>query len=491
MQDTQTFLENFNRFSFKFTPRVLTIAWERIYKIKYVFTEPEEISELMYKLREDMRNIREELAEYINSPSWDYPIFFYDDDEEYSIQYKEYLEKFLDAVTTVLPTEEPEYSLSMGYEHLNTTPETESDKIIKSGVEKLVPILREYEVTSEDKRECDVLVYEDSSTFDVCDDHSEILSDSNNNDDISSDDDAFEDIEYVEASLPDPDLVSLEEENDVHQEEEEFNLEDIQDVILCEKLLSINRLIANIESLNDNPTPDRMLNSSTSIPIFEESDNSLSDNFSPEFETFSDHTEETRSCITTTHAHESLPEYDSFCFEIEPDQERLTSVVKNDIFDDSTNDPLLEEVDLFLASDNSIPPGIENFGYDSEGDIRFLEELLIDDSIPLPNNESYDFEDDPLFPRPPPEPPDVEFDFKPNSGGVISYVMNKNDELNDDECFDPRGEINIFANVKDDDYFPFIFVIRIFLPYLIYPEVSPLLLSVGGEDIIFDPGISI
>nr|GFC57849.1 hypothetical protein [Tanacetum cinerariifolium] len=82
-------------------------------------------------------------------------------------------------------------------------------------------------------------------------------------------------------------------------------------------------LIANIESLNDSPTPDFVLNSSISIPIFEESNNSFSDNFSLAFETFCDHTEETRSGNATTHVDDSLPEYDSFCFEIEPDQERI------------------------------------------------------------------------------------------------------------------------------------------------------------------------
>nr|GFA74883.1 hypothetical protein [Tanacetum cinerariifolium] len=51
-------------------------------------------------------------------------------------------------------------------------------------------------------------------------------------------------------------------------------------------------------------------------------------------------------------------------------------------------------------------------------------------------------------------------------------------------------EIDVFANVEDDDYFPFIFVIRIFLLYLIYPEISSLLLSAGSEDTIFDTGIS-
>nr|GFA38635.1 hypothetical protein [Tanacetum cinerariifolium] len=150
-------------------------------------------------------------------------------------------------------------------------------------------------------------------------------------------------------------------------------------------------------------------------------------------------------------------------------------------------------IDLFLATDELLPPSIESDGYDSEGNIRFLEELLIDDSIPIPNNESSDFEDDSLFPRPPPKPPDVEFlfDFEPNSGEVISTVMNNNDELNEDECFDPGGEINVFANIEDDDYFPFIFVIRIFLSYLIFSEVSPLLLSAESKDTIFDPGISV
>nr|GEU72822.1 hypothetical protein [Tanacetum cinerariifolium] len=124
----------------------------------------------------------------------------------------------VNAIAPVLLTEEPNYSLSMGYEHLSTISETKSDEIIKSSVEKLVPILNECEVTSDNESECDVPVCEDSSTFDVLKDQSELLSDSNN-DDISSDDNAFEDIEYVEASLLDSKPVSLEEENVVYQEE--------------------------------------------------------------------------------------------------------------------------------------------------------------------------------------------------------------------------------------------------------------------------------
>nr|GEX48035.1 hypothetical protein [Tanacetum cinerariifolium] len=310
------------------------------------------------------------------------------------------------AITPILQTKDPEYSLSMGYENLSTPPEIESGEVIKSCVEKLVLILSEYEVTSDNERECDVPVCEDSSTFDDCEDHSGILSNSNN-DDISSNDDAFKDIEYVEASPLDSELVSLEEVNDDFQRDEDFNLEDIlqiQDVIIREKLLSINRLIANIEYLNDNPTPDHVLNSSSSFLIFEKSDNSYLDNSLLELE-------EMRNGSTTTHANNSLPEFDSFCFKIEPDQERLTSIVMKDISDDSTNDPLLEEVDLFFALDNSITPGIKNIDYDSEGDIHFLEELLVDDSIPFPKYESSDFDhlEDLSFPRPPSEPPDVSF----------------------------------------------------------------------------------
>nr|GEZ11434.1 hypothetical protein [Tanacetum cinerariifolium] len=353
------------------------------------------------------------------------------------------------AVAPILSTKEPEYSSSMGYEHSNTTLETKSDEIMKSGVEELVPILSENKVTLEDKRECDVLICEKTL---VCDDHSDIFSDSKIDDNISFYHD-FEDIEYVEASLSNPEIVSVEEENNVNQEEEEVDLEDIsqiQDVVLREKLLSITRLISNIESMDDNPTPNRVLNSF-------ESDNSLLDNFSPEFETFCDHTKETRSG-NTTHANDSLPEYDSFCFKIEPDQERLINVMKNDISEESTNDPLLEENDLFLASDNSIPSGIENFADDSEGDIRFLEELLIDDSILSHESSDSNFEDNPSIPRPPLEPPDDETD----TGKEIPIVMNDKDE--------------------DVDYSSFIFVI--------YPEMFLLLLSAESEDTIFDLGIS-
>ncbi|GJV79983.1 reverse transcriptase domain-containing protein [Tanacetum coccineum] len=115
-----------------------------------------------------------------------------------------------------------------------------------------------------------------------------------------------------------------------------------------------------------------------------------------------------------------------------------------------------EEIDIFSRPDDSIPPGIES-DFDSEEDI--IDNLLNDDPIPEYERLTFDME------------PDVP---------VINNVY----ELNEDECFDPGGgEIN----VEVDDSFTF--VIRTFLPYLTYPEVSPLLSSTENEDTIFDPGI--
>ncbi|GJR01164.1 hypothetical protein Tco_0524148 [Tanacetum coccineum] len=161
---------------------------------------------------------------------------------------------------------------------------TDRTKVLKSSVQRLVKSPKEFKGISEVT--CDVPVCEDPSTFDALSNHSEILSDSND-DDTSSDDDSYENIEYIEASPLNLEYDSLEEVNDEEQEEKEFDLEDIfqiQDVILREKLLNIRRLVTNIESLKDNPTPDHVLKSSSSfsIPItdsdsfFEESDTSFS-----------------------------------------------------------------------------------------------------------------------------------------------------------------------------------------------------------------------
>nr|GFA59600.1 hypothetical protein [Tanacetum cinerariifolium] len=132
-----------------------------------------------------------------------------------------------------------------------------------------------------------------------------------------------------------------------------------------------------------------------------------------------------------------------------------------------------EEIDI--VTDDVLPPR----------DIHFLEELLIDDFILSHESSDFNFEDNPSISRPPPEPPDDNFDLEPK---VISAVMEDIDEPN--EHFNPGGEIFVSTNNEDVDYFPFMFVILIFLPYLILLEISPLFLSAESEDTIFDPEIS-
>ncbi|GJS18600.1 hypothetical protein Tco_0413072 [Tanacetum coccineum] len=251
MISIETFSKKFNRISFRETPKVLLLAWEKFFKIKHREKQhpPEDIQELIRKLLEDVQNISEELAEYINSPSWSRPAFYLDDDEEYTI-----------AITHDLPTEEPEYSLSMGDEHLSTIPEKESDELIKSSVENLVLIPSEPEDFSHIESECDVSVCDDSMTF------SNPLIDSD--DDFSSSDDE-----------------SFSDEDGINEGQTRFWEGDIH---LVERLLYEN----------SSPLPPEELNSTESFPL------------------------------------SHIPIEDS--------------------------DPFMEDIDLFLASDESIPSGIDS-----------------------------------------------------------------------------------------------------------------------------------
>nr|GEV46786.1 hypothetical protein [Tanacetum cinerariifolium] len=79
----------------------------------------------------------EELAEYINTSSWNCLAFYDDDDEEFSILMSEIYKCSLTAITLDFPIMD---SLIMEDEHLDTIPETKLDELIKSSVENLVPI---------------------------------------------------------------------------------------------------------------------------------------------------------------------------------------------------------------------------------------------------------------------------------------------------------------------------------------------------------------
>ncbi|GKF86547.1 hypothetical protein Tco_0254374 [Tanacetum coccineum] len=95
----------------------------------------------------------------------------------------------------------------MGDEHLDTIPETESDEVIKSSVEDLVLIPSESEGISDSV--CDVPLCNNPTPLEDFKEHSKTIIDSNNDYSLS-DDDSYENIDYVDASPPEAEIVSLE-----------------------------------------------------------------------------------------------------------------------------------------------------------------------------------------------------------------------------------------------------------------------------------------
>ncbi|GKF10934.1 hypothetical protein Tco_0048860 [Tanacetum coccineum] len=154
-----------------------------------------------------------------------------------------------------------------------------------------------------------------------------------------------------------------------------------------------------------------------------------------------------------------------------------------------------------------MPPGIENDDYDSEGDILFLEELLSNDPLSLPENESFHF-DVPSSPRPPAKPPDddgIYFDIEPDTGVFAKVVDDISDnstrELyvhvhnvlttlspmfdtllpfsseNDDKVFNPR----ILASNEEKS--PHLLSHRGFKDFQVISDFSKSPMMIHGEDI--------
>ncbi|GJS21215.1 hypothetical protein Tco_0449847 [Tanacetum coccineum] len=261
------------------------------------------VGQIMQKKEEDRRIAEEQAAK---DRYWKIPICYdNDDDEESSIPLKDIITSGLPpcvAVTPILLTEDPVDSLIMEDEHLDTIPATESDEVIKSSVENL------------SRSQVSPRVF--PTVFDALPPDAEIVSS-----------------EVEEFVIPEVGGIDID------------NLLTIKDDILREKLLNVNLFIANIEALEDNPTPsfDFVTKSSfTSLNLFLEEtntfDNSLpesetfcfnleeissgstttrSDLFLPDYEAFYDHIEEKSSGSTTTHA--DFSQYDSFIFDLSID----------------------------------------------------------------------------------------------------------------------------------------------------------------------------
>ncbi|GJY26624.1 hypothetical protein Tco_0401350 [Tanacetum coccineum] len=272
---------------------------------------------------------------------WKIPICN-DDDEEYTI-----------AITPILPTVEPDNSLSMGDEHLSTIPKTESDELIKSSDENLVPIPSESEDFSDIESECDVPDCDDSQTTNFSTFSNPLFDDSTSSDDESSHEEVIHEISFKTYSNP---LFDLDEEiissefNPIHNEDldstpknDRFDTESY----LLESLLNRDTLMASspkIDSLFDEfagkliTIPPRIVNREHEeyISLLERL---LYDNSSPR------PPEDFHANPNTII--ESLP---TFSIPVE----------------DSNN--LREEIDIFPGPDDSIPPAIESDDYDSEGD---------------------------------------------------------------------------------------------------------------------------
>nr|GEU31062.1 hypothetical protein [Tanacetum cinerariifolium] len=390
-------------------------------------------------------------------PSKRFNSFCYDDDD--------YGEDYTIAITPnepVLSTEEPDNSLSMGDEHLDTIPAMKSDEVIKSSVENLIPIPSESEGIPEHK--CDVPSHDNSSPLDVSKDQIEDFFESNEG--FSSiDDDSFsiDNIDYVEASPPDSELVSSEVMEIVIPEVggiDNYILLTIKDDILHEKLLNVNLLIAKIKASNANPTPSsncKTKSSSTSLNSFLEETNTF-DNSLPEFENFCFDVEEISSGSTTTHPYISLSEYEAF-------------------YDDHVKE---------------ISSGSPTTHSDSSLYASFIYDLSINPFPPTDKSDFYEFTDELIPFISPPEYDCFLFKVEPNSRDFTKDVVEdifptKEPQVHNALPTHPTFQLNM--KFQPSSEYLFTYVVWIFLPFLVYSVAPHYLLSLRNEDTIFHPGI--
>ncbi|GJY26408.1 hypothetical protein Tco_0401134 [Tanacetum coccineum] len=436
MEAIQEFFKKYDQITPKEKSMDLLLAEERFLKIKQALeeeqTQPENIQEFLLKLINDLQILngiqlkQEEQAAKVSSQYWKPPIFYDDDDdddEESSIPLRDIISE-LPLSVAIAPDLPITDSLIMEDEHLNTIPKTESDEENESSVKDLNLTPSESEDLSDNESECDVPVCDDSSpnftTF------SNPLFDSND-DFTSSDDESFseEDVPKENFKIYSNPLFEFDEE------------------IISSKIDPLYNEIDSIPQGNDNDhfnaesdLIESLLNRDT-LMVSSPKIDSLLEEFSGEL------------------AHIDLipPGIDEADFDPEEDirlvekllydnssprpPEELNSEISDAIIESFSpspipvedSDSLMEEIDIFLSPDDSIPPGIKNDDYDSEGDILFLEELLTNDSLSLPENESFYFDRYyvPSSPRPPEKPPDddgIYFDIEPGIGVLTAKVFN-------------------------------------------------------------------
>nr|GEW64692.1 reverse transcriptase domain-containing protein [Tanacetum cinerariifolium] len=332
---------------------------------------------------------------------------------------------------------ELEHLFSMGYEHFSTTLVTKLDEVAESSIKNLVPIPRECEVTSDNEIESNEPVKDDSSVFIT-------FSNSlyNDSDDFTSNDDVPIDESKVYSN-------PLFDNDEINSDELESHIE-----------------FNFVESLSNH---DALIDSSQKFDQLEEFSGPLMPIHIAEEERIKRENAEYISRM-------------EMLFTINPrpcptmNANTIVESIPSSIIPVQDNDSQREEIEIVTNTDELLPPGFEND--DSDGEVDVFDKLHLDNSISnseneLSGNEESDF-DNPSILRPPPKPPDDEFDFELDSVEEISVVMN---DIVEFECLDPRDKFD------DDDYSSFMF--------LIYSKLFSFLLSAESEDTIFDPGISV
>nr|GEW30196.1 ATP-dependent DNA helicase PIF1 [Tanacetum cinerariifolium] len=247
-----------------------------------------------------------------------------DDDEERSNSLKDNIISGLPSCAAITPsslTEEPDNSLSMGDEYLDTVLAMESDQFIKSSVENLVPILSESEGVPDNM--CDAPFHGNSSPLDVSKDQFKDFFDSNDESTLIDDDSfSIDNIEYVEASPPNSELISSKV---------------MEIVIPKSSSTSLNSFLEETNTF-DNSLPEFEIFCFDLEEISSGSTTTRSDISLPEYEDFyDDHVKEISSGSATTHSDFYLYdlfifEYDCFCFKIEPNLGDFTMDVVKDTF---------------------------------------------------------------------------------------------------------------------------------------------------------------
>nr|GEW40457.1 hypothetical protein [Tanacetum cinerariifolium] len=309
----------------------------------------------------------QQLVQWANlstSPSKRFNSFFYDDeDEDYTI-----------AVTPSFPIAEPDNSLSMGDEYLNTILATESNEFMKSSVENLVPIPSEPEGESE----CDVPACEAFTTF------SNILFDADY-DFHSVDDQSFFDEDLSKEKIYSNPLFD-EEIIPMKIDPHPFNAEPD----LIESMLNHDSSIiisSKIDSLLYEFAGELTLLKSIP-PRIDGTD------CSPKVETHF-----TKRLLYDYSSPRPPEEFVSANSDAEIESFSPSPIPVKD------SDSLMEEIDLSFTPDYPMPSGIEDDDYDSKRDILILKDLPSIDTLSLPEIKSFHF-DIPSFSRPPAKPPD-------------------------------------------------------------------------------------